>query len=106
MNEARRKPMNPIHSLDRLADQTRRHFLREGSLGLGGLALARLLGTDHPARPAPAVDDPFAPGLLITRPRSRTLSSSSMSGGPPHLDLFDYKPELVRRDGQDCPDAR
>ena len=27
----------------------------------------------------------------------------SMSGGPPHLDLFDYKPELARRDGQDCP---
>jgi hypothetical protein len=27
-----------------------------------------------------------------------------MSGGPPHLDLFDYKPELVKRDGQNCPD--
>ena len=28
-----------------------------------------------------------------------------MSGAPPHLDLFDYKPELVKRNGQDCPDA-
>lgn len=27
-----------------------------------------------------------------------------MAGSPPHLDLFDYKPELVKRDGQDCPD--
>jgi hypothetical protein len=27
-----------------------------------------------------------------------------MSGAPPHLDLFDYKPELVKRDGQFCPD--
>ncbi len=26
-----------------------------------------------------------------------------MSGGPPHLDLFDFKPELVKRNGQDCP---
>ena len=26
-----------------------------------------------------------------------------MAGSPPHLDLFDYKPELVRRDGQPCP---
>ena len=26
-----------------------------------------------------------------------------MAGSPPHLDLFDYKPELVRRNGQDCP---
>lgn len=28
-----------------------------------------------------------------------------MSGAPPHLDLFDYKPELVKRDGQNCPDS-
>ena len=28
-----------------------------------------------------------------------------MTGSPPHLDLFDYKPELVKRTGQDCPDA-
>ncbi len=27
-----------------------------------------------------------------------------MAGSPPHLDLFDYKPELVRRNGQPCPD--
>ena len=27
-----------------------------------------------------------------------------MSGATPHLDLFDYKPELVKRTGQDCPD--
>ena len=28
-----------------------------------------------------------------------------MSGGPPHLDIFDYKPELVKHNGQDAPDA-
>jgi hypothetical protein len=28
-----------------------------------------------------------------------------MSGAPPHLDIFDYKPELVKRNGQLCPDA-
>ena len=42
LNEAGSNPMKPIHSLDRLADRTRRHFLREGSLGLGGLALKRI----------------------------------------------------------------
>ena len=26
-----------------------------------------------------------------------------MTGSPPHLDLFDYKPDLVKLDGQDCP---
>jgi hypothetical protein len=27
-----------------------------------------------------------------------------LSGSPPNLDLFDYKPELIKRNGQDCPD--
>jgi hypothetical protein len=27
-----------------------------------------------------------------------------MSGGPPHLDIFDYTPELVKRDGELAPD--
>ena len=27
-----------------------------------------------------------------------------MSGGPPHLDLFDYKPELVKWNDKPCPD--
>src|ERR1051326_5932600 len=28
-----------------------------------------------------------------------------LTGSPPHLDLYDYKPELVRLDGQLAPDA-
>jgi hypothetical protein len=28
-----------------------------------------------------------------------------MSGAPPHLDMFDYKPELVKRSGENCPDS-
>ncbi len=28
-----------------------------------------------------------------------------LTGSPPHLDLYDYKPELVKRDGQDCPES-
>jgi hypothetical protein len=28
-----------------------------------------------------------------------------LTGSPPNLDMFDYKPELVKRDGQLCPDA-
>ena len=27
-----------------------------------------------------------------------------MAGGPSQLELFDYKPELVKRDGQLCPE--
>jgi hypothetical protein len=89
------------HSLDELALTTRRHFLRDGSLGLGGLALASLLnGT--PAATA-AADEPFAPRAAHYPPKVKNVIFLSMSGGPSHLDLFDYKPELVARDGQDCP---
>ena len=28
-----------------------------------------------------------------------------LTGSPPHLDLFDYKPELVKHDGEPCPDS-
>ena len=28
-----------------------------------------------------------------------------MAGSPPHLDLFDYKPELVRHTGENCPES-
>src|SRR5947209_7743588 len=85
---------------DRLAHQTRRHFLRDGSLGLGGLALSGLL---NPRTAAQAANDPFRPRPSHFASRVRNVIFLSMSGGPSHLDLFDYKPELVQRDGQDCP---
>jgi Protein of unknown function (DUF1501) len=86
-------------ALDPLAEQTRRHFLREGSLGLGGLALASLLGAAAPD------DDPFTPKPPHYPAKVKNVIFLSMSGGPPHLDLFDFKPELVKRSGQECPDS-
>ena len=94
---------DPPDSLDRLANQTRRHFLREGSLGLGGLALAGCSAETASRAGHRGRRTRSRPGRRTSRPRSRTSSSCSMSGGPPHLDLFDYKPELVKRNGQDCP---
>src|SRR4051812_21889642 len=90
-------PPNPF---DRLTEQTRRHFLGTGSLGLGGLALAALAN-----RGAAADADPFAPRPAHFPPKVKNVIFLSMSGGPSQLDLFDYKPELVRRDGQDCPES-
>ncbi len=28
-----------------------------------------------------------------------------MTGSPPNLDLYDYKPELIKRNGEDCPES-
>src|SRR5438876_6664372 len=51
--------------------------------GLGGIALASLVN----ARPDHA-------------PRAKRVVQLFMAGGASHLDLFDFKPELVKRHGQ------
>lgn len=95
--------MNPL--LDRFQHQTRRQFLRRaGQFSLGAVALGELLGHDTGATPAPP-PDPLALRPPQFRPRAKRVIYLHMSGGPPHLDLFDYKPELVKRDGQPCPES-
>ncbi len=88
-------------NLARAALQTRRHFLGSASLGLGGLALAELMG--RAAEPPAA--DPLAPRPAHFKAKAKNIIVLHMSGAPPHLDLFDYKPELVKRNGQNCPDS-
>ena len=47
---------------------------------------------------------PLAPRSPHFTPKAKRVIYLHMSGAPPHLDIFDYKPELVKRNGQDCPD--
>ena len=89
--------------------QTRRHFLRDCQIGLGSIALASLSADSTRAATAPNAlqIDPSNP-LEIRSPhfpgKAKHVIYLHMAGSPPHLDIFDYKPELVKRDGQDCPD--
>jgi hypothetical protein len=94
--------MNDTSHITALADQTRRHFLQKGSLGLGAAALSTLIHQDARAETV-SVDEPFAPRPPHYAGKVKNVILLSMSGGPPHLDLFDYKPELVKRTGEDCP---
>src|SRR5881409_196965 len=87
--------MNPI--LQNCLLRTRRHFLKAGATGVGAMALAALDGRADP----PA--DPLAPRPSHFAPKAKRVIYLHMAGSPPHLDLFDYKPELVRRNGEDCP---
>ena len=82
---------------------TRRHFLRDGSLGLGAAALALLGGRRATATPADP-PNPLAPRWPHYTARATNVIYLHMAGSPPHLDLFDYKPELVRRNGENCPE--
>ena len=87
-------------SLSHLQHNTRRQFLGTGSMGLGAAALAYLTG-DAVAKP----DDPLAPKQPHFAAKAKRVIYLHMSGSPPHLDLFDYKPELVKRNGQEVPES-
>ena len=81
---------------------TRRHFLRQSQVGIGALALSLLQeGAGHAQRRVEV--NPMAPRAPHFAPKAKNVIYLHMAGSPPHLDLFDYKPELLRRTGQDCP---
>ena len=86
--------MTPDES--RLLGQTRRTFLASGGLALGGAALAAMTGTES---------DPLAPRAPHFKPRATSVIYLHMTGSPPHLDLFDYKPDLVKLSGKDAPES-
>jgi hypothetical protein len=93
--------MNP--RWQQLQHLTRRHFLRDSTAGLGGIALASLMAKNSVA--APAVVNPLAPRQPHYEPKVKRVIYLHMSGAPPHLDMFDYKPELVKLTGQDAPES-
>src|SRR5262245_40244684 len=82
---------------------TRRHFLQKCHVGLGGIALATLLGERAHSIPT-APNNPLAGRAPKLPARAKQVIFLHMAGGPSHLELFDYKPELVKRNGQACPD--
>ncbi|HEY1067036.1 MAG TPA: DUF1501 domain-containing protein [Pirellulales bacterium] len=87
---------------------TRRHFLRDSGLGLGGMALASLLGREgHAAAPeTPGGEPPHAneSDLPHFPAKAKHVIYLHMSGGPPQQELFDYKPLLNKLHMQPCPD--
>lgn len=81
----------------------RRHWLGGAGAGLGGVALAHLLSQDGFAGMGGAL--PAAPRRTDFPARAKRVIWLFMHGGPSHVDLFDPKPELVRRAGQPLPDS-
>ena len=81
--------------------QTRRHFFRDCQIGLGSLALGQLLANETRASYAQPLS-PIVGSHFKATPQN--VIFLHMAGSPPHLDLLDYKPALVRRTGQSCPD--
>src|SRR5579859_6795952 len=70
----------------------RREFLWQAGGGLGGIALAWLLGQDSA----------LAEGQRLPNfpPKAKRVVQLFMSGAASQVDTFDYKPELIKRNGQ------
>ncbi len=84
--------------LELRAALTRRAFLGKTAQGVGGVALASLLG--------PAASG--APGVLSRLPlpqKAKRVIWLSMAGGPSHLETFDPKPKLAEMHGQPMPES-
>ena len=84
--------------------QTRRHFLRTCATGMGAMFLGTLLG-----RGGEALDftrdsaQPLLPLPPQFPARAKRVIYLHMAGGPSQLELFDYKPELAKLNGERCP---
>ena len=90
------------------AAMTRRQFFRRGSAGIaiGIPALATLLGDDGFA--TDSATDPKTGGLAGLPhfpPRAKRVIFLHQSGAPSQMELFDYKPNLVKSQGVELPDS-
>jgi len=85
----------------------RRDLLARAGAGFGLLGLAGMLADDRAGAAQPAPIDlaahPLAPRLGHFPPRAKNVIWLFINGGPSHVDTFDYKPELEKRDGQPLP---
>jgi hypothetical protein len=86
---------------------TRRHFIKESAMGLGALALGSFIGSCNNRSSTNEITfDPAHPLLPKVSPfpaKAKSVIYLHMAGAPSQLELFDYKPELMKMDGQDCP---
>ena len=94
--------MDPLNEI--LTKQTRRTFLERGTLGLGAMALGSLLNarnvaTEHRNRIG------GLQGLPHFAPKVQRVIYLFQSGGPAQMDLFDYKPHLAARYGEEVPES-
>jgi len=100
--------MFPSSPPEHLCQLTRRHFFSRCGMGLGGLALASMVGPRSlfgaTGAPVP-LQNPLAPKPSHFPAKARNVIFLFMAGGPSQLDLLDYKPKLVEYNGQPVPES-
>lgn len=77
--------------------QTRRSLFRKGAAGVGMMALADLLAAEDV--------HPKLPGVPHHTAKAKSVILLFQHGGPSQMDLFDWKPGLAKRRGENLPDS-
>ncbi len=93
----------------RSADLTRRQLFANGGIGLGVSALASLLAKDLPAADVTTQQRPKQfgglPDLPHHPPKVKSVIYLLQNGAPPHVDTFDYKPQMEKFRGQELSES-
>ncbi len=89
------QPTNPLLA--------RRQFLGRSAAGLGATALAGLLNPQLFAAPDTGKSRPGILPQTHFAAKAKRVIYLVMSGGPSHIDLFDYKPQLKQHHGEELP---
>jgi hypothetical protein len=80
--------------------QSRKNFISDISKCTLGLSALVGLGCRSHAMNESSLNK----GFLHHKPKVKNVIYLHMAGSPPNLDLFDYKPELLKFNGKNCPD--
>jgi hypothetical protein len=85
---------------------SRRNFLINAGMGAGGLALGGLLpASAFATQAAENFIDPLAAKQPHFAAKAKSVIWLHMAGAPSTLDLFDYKPQLIKLHGQPLPES-
>ena len=96
--------MNPLDEFNTL--NTRRHFLNTGARGLGALAAASLMNPGLlQGGLAPSTAGGGTLGRLHFAPKAKRVIYLFFSGGPSHIDMYDYHPAMRKNHGIELPDS-
>jgi hypothetical protein len=86
---------------DYVRNITRRHFFSLGSHAVGGAALASLFNLDS----ARGAQNGLPAALTHHAPKAKQVIYLHMVGGPPQMDIYDYKPKMREYFDKDLPDS-
>lgn len=76
---------------------SRRQLFQKAGSGIGAAALASMLGAED-------LDSGFSKRGFHHAAKAKSVIYIHMVGAPSHLDLFEFKPELQKRNGELCPE--